>query len=217
MRPKEFGNRLSEAMRAAGFSKLAFAREMQVRRKERATRGGIPLRKVDRPALYAFLEGRDVPPVDTLGEMAEVLEVRLAWLAEGEEPLERDLPPSPVPIWLLDGHRGSSGIPGMEARLRAREAFEKLFFPRSRGYWEVEDVVRLVFDGLFQRRLARRRAQGDSGIPDPEYRAKAARGLFLKCFLDVKEELPGWVQFSSPEFTAAFLGRVPIWVGDERK
>lgn len=217
MRPKEFGNRLGQAMKAAGYSKLAFAREMQTRRKDGASRGDPRLRKVDRPALYAFLDGRDVPPVDTLAEMAEVLQVRLAWLAEGEEPLERDLPPNPLPIWLLDGHKGSWRRPSMESRVEAREAFEKLFFRRSRGYWEVEDVVRLVFDGLFGRRLARRRAQGDPGTADPEYRAKAARGLFLKCFLDVKDELPGWVEFSSPEFTAAFLAKVPVWVGDERK
>jgi transcriptional regulator with XRE-family HTH domain len=217
MTPQDFGTRLGEAMEAAGFSKLAFAREMQSRRKGRAARGEPPLRKVDRPALYTFLDGRDVPPMDTLAEMSEVLQVRLAWLAEGEEPLERDLPPNPVPIWLLDGLKGSHRQHTMKDRVEAREAFEKAFFPRSQGYWEVEDVVRLVFDGLFDRRLARRRGQGDPGVAHPEYRANAARGLFLKCFLDVKDELPGWVEFSSPEFTAAFLEKVSIWIGDERK
>lgn len=158
-----------------------------------------------------------MPPVDTLAEMAEVLRVRLAWLAEGEEPLERDLPGNPLPIWLLDGQRGSWRRPTMKDRVKAREAFEKTFFPRSSGYWEVETVVRLVFDGLYDRRLARRAGRGDPGVTDPEYRAKTARGLFLKCFLDVKDELPAWVKFSSPEFTAAFLAKVPIWVGAESK
>jgi hypothetical protein len=105
----------------------------------------------------------------------------------------------------------------MENRLKAREAFEKAFFPRSAGYWEAEPVVRLVFDGLFERRLARRRGRGDEGVADPEYRAETAWGLFLKCFLDVKAELPAWVDFSSPEFTAAFLAQLPTWVGDERE
>lgn len=42
MRAKEFGIRLGEAMKAAGFSKLAFAREMQIRRKNRASSGAPP-------------------------------------------------------------------------------------------------------------------------------------------------------------------------------
>jgi hypothetical protein len=204
-------------MEAAGFSKLGFAKELQARKRSRAARREPPLRKVDRPALYAFLDGRDVPPLDTLAEMAELLQVRLAWLAEGEEPLERDLPPNPPPIWLLDGRRVSRRGPSMKDRLEAREAFETAFFRRSAGYWEVEPVVRLVFDGLFQRRLARRRGRGDEGVTNPKYRAHTAWGLFLKCFLDVKAELPDWIEFSSPEFTGAFLAKLPIWIGDERE
>jgi hypothetical protein len=79
----------------------------------------------------------------------------------------------------------------------------------------VDTLVRLIFDGLFDRRLARRSGRGYPGVQDPEYRAKTARTLFLKCFLDVKAELPAWVQFSSQEFTSAFLARVPEWVADE--
>ena len=183
----------------------------------RATRGDPPLRKVDRPALYAFLDGRDVPPADTLAEMADILGVRVGWLALGEEPMEPDLPPYPLPLWLVDGHRGAWKRPGLAKRLEARQAFEVGFFPQAKGYEEAEEVVRLVFHELLHKRLERRRNRGDRGPSDPAYRADTARGLYLKCFLDVKVELPDWVPFSSPDFTEAFLPRVRRWIEDEKE
>ncbi|MGD2123398.1 MAG: hypothetical protein PVJ76_16720 [Gemmatimonadota bacterium] len=215
MRASDFGDRLSDALEGRGLSKLRFAKELQARRAARRSRGGPPLRKVDRSALYAFLQGRDVPPADTLAEMAELLGVRLAWLAEGEEPMERDLPGAPPPIWLIDGHRGAWKRPGVANRLQARVAFETHFFPRSRGYLEASPTVRWVFHDLLSRRLARRRARGDRGPSDPEYRAKTARGLYLKCFLDVADDLGEGVAYASKEFSAAFLSRVPRWMKDE--
>ena len=89
MRAKEFGARLKEALDGRGLSKLQFSREIQARRGAREARGEPPLRKVDRSALYAFLQGRDSPPVDTLAEMADVLGGRVGWLAEGEAHGER--------------------------------------------------------------------------------------------------------------------------------
>ena len=168
MRADEFGQRLSDALRGSGLSKLRFAKELQARRGARKARGEPPLRKVDRSALYAFLQGRDCPPVDTLGEMAELLGVRLAWLAEGEEPVERDLDGPPSPIWLIDGHRGAWKRPGVHKRLQARVAFEEHFFRRSGGYTEADPLVRRLFEGLLSRRLTRRRARGDRGAWDPE-------------------------------------------------
>jgi transcriptional regulator with XRE-family HTH domain len=217
MKAKEFGERLRGALHGAGFSKLHFARELQSRRGVRQARGGTPLRKVDRPALYAFLEGRDVPPIDTLSEMAEILDVRLGWLAEGEEPLERDLEDYPTPIWLVDGHRGAWRRPSVAKRREARSVFQELFLARSGGFQEAEPVVKAVFQELLSARLARRRSRGDRGPSDPSYRAETARGLYLKCFLDLKAELPKGTEFSSPVFTAAFLGKVGGWFADEER
>ncbi len=216
MRAEEFGGRLSEALRGKGISKLGFAKELQARRDARRRLGHPPLRKVDRSALYAFLQGRDFPPVDTLAEMAEILGVRLAWLAEGEEPMERALSGAPLPIWLIDGHRGPWKRPDVLKRSQARLAFDELFFPRSGGYMEAQPIVRSVFDHLLSRRLRRRRNRGDRGPTNPAYRAKTARGLYLKCFLDVQDDLPPETLFSSPAFTSAFLSRVAGWVADER-
>jgi len=216
MRAKEFGGRLKEALDARGLSKLEFAREIQARRVARKERGEPPLRKVDRSALYAFLQGRDVPPVDTLGEMAAVLGIRLGWLAEGEEPVESDLPEYPPPIWIVDGHRGPWRRPGVAKRLEARMAFEEAFSRRSGGFEEADPTVRLIFQELLARRLARRRNRGDRRPADATYRAGTARSLYLKCFMDVKEELPQGADFSSPEFTAVFLGRVAEWLEEER-
>jgi hypothetical protein len=215
MRAEEFGDRLSGALQGSGFSKLGFAKELQARRDAKRARGEPPLRKVDRSALYSFLQGRDFPPVDTLAEMAIMLGVRAGWLAEGEEPVERDLPGFPPPIWLIDGHRGPWKRPGIAKRAEARLAFEELFFPRSEGYSEAEPIVRLIFEDLLSRRLARRRNRGDRGPSYPIYRAKTARSLYLKCFLDVQDDLPTGTRFSSPEFTSAFLYRVAGWVKDE--
>jgi transcriptional regulator with XRE-family HTH domain len=215
MRAEEFGQRLSDALRGSGLPKLRFANKLQAKRTVRESRGEPPLRKVDRSALYAFLQGRDFPPVDTLAEMAELLGVRLAWLAEGEEPVERDLDGAPPPIWLIDGHRGPWKRPSVPKRFQARTAFEEHFFRRSEGYLEAEPVVRRLFAELLSRRLARRRTRGDRGPSDPEYRAKTARGLYLKCFLDVADELPDGTAFSSPVFTGAFLFRVSGWMRDE--
>lgn len=215
MRAVDLGHRLSEILSARGMSKLQFSVALQERRNERRSRGEPPLRKVDRPALYAFLDGRDVPPVDTLAEMADILEVRLGWLATGEEPMEVEVPPLPLPIWLVDGHRGPWKRPSVEKRLEARVAFQELFLGDSEGFWEAEPVVRLIFLDILARRLARRRSRGDRGPSDPAYRAQAAKSLYLKCFLDVKADLPQWVTFESPDFTSAFLDRVGSWLEDE--
>ena len=216
MGAKDFGDRLREALEARGMTKLQFARELQLRREARRKMGEPPLRKVDRPALYAFLRGRDFPPADTLGEMADLLGVRLGWLAEGEEPVERDLPEYPSPVWIVDGHRGPWRRPDVAKRLEARETFEAIFHRRSGGFLEADPTVRLIFKELLSRRFARRRNQGDRGPADPAYRADTAWNLYLKCFLDVKEELPPDTAFSSPEFTGAFLSRVAGWMEDER-
>jgi len=215
MRAREFGNRLAAALEASGLSKLGFAKDLQARRDARAAKGEPPLRKVDRSALYAFLQGRDLPPADTLAEMADILDVRLGWLAEGEEPIQRDLPQCPPPIWLVDGHRGSWRPPGPGKRALAREAFQVHFFRRSKGFEEADATVRLVFQELLGRRLARRRNRGDRGPSDPEYRANTARSLFLKCFLDVRADLPAGTLFSSSAFSAAFLSKVAVWIEDE--
>ena len=215
MNGRDFGNRLSEAMIAGGLSKLHFARELQKRKKRRTEGGGPPLRKVDRSALYAFLQGRDVPPVDTLAEMADILGVRLGWLAQGEEPLEPDLPDSPPPLWLVDGHRGPWKRPRVRVRHEARRVFQELFYARSVGFEEAEPTIRLIFQEILARRLSRRRSRGDRGPADPGYRADTARGLYLKCFMDLKADLPPGTSFSSPEFSAAFLGKVPGWLEDE--
>jgi len=215
MRAKELGDRLREALDARGQSKLQFAREIQARRVVREERGEPPLRKTDRSALYAFLQGRDVPPVDTLSEMADVLGVRLGWLAQGEEPLEPDLPEYPPPIWVVDGHRGPWRRPGVAKRLDARMAFGEAFGARSSGFEEADPMVRLIFQELLARRLARRRDRGDRGPAEATYRASTARNLYLKCFLDVMEELPPGTEFSSPEFTRAFLCGVGKWLDDE--
>jgi len=214
---KEFGARLKEALEGRGLSKLQFSREIQARRATREARGEPSLRKVDRSALYAFLQGRDFPPVDTLAEMADVLGVRVGWLAEGEEPPERDLPDCPAPIWVVDGHRGPWKRPSVEKRLEARLAFDEVFSRRSGGFEEADPTVRLVFQELLARRLARRRTRGDRGPADPTYRANTARSLYLKCFLDVRDDLPPGTRFSSPEFTAGFLGGVAKWMEDERE
>jgi len=216
MRATEFGDRLKEALDGRGLSKLQFARELQARRDHRKQQGEPSLRKTDRPALYAFLQGRDFPPMDTLAEMAEILGVRTGWLAEGEEPVERDLTEYPPPIWIVDGHRGPWRRPDLEKRMEARRVFEELFSRRSEGFSEADPVVRLVFQELLARRLARRRNRGDRGPADPAYRAKTARSLYLKCFLDVRDELSPETNFSSPEFTEAFLSRVSKWMEDER-
>jgi transcriptional regulator with XRE-family HTH domain len=216
MKAKELGDRLSEALDARGMSKLWFAREIQARRQAREVRGEPPLRKVDRSALYAFLQGRDVPPVDTLGEMADVLGVRLSWLAEGEEPLEPDLAEYPPPLWIVDGHRGPWRRPSVVKRLEAREIFQEVFTRRSEGFEEADPIVRLIFQELLARRLARRRNMGDRGPAEAAYRAETARSLFLKCFLDVQADLPERTSFSSQAFTTAFLGKVGKWVEDER-
>lgn len=217
MRAKELGARLEEALDGKGLSKLHFSRELQARRAIRKARGEPPLRKVDRSALYAFLQGRDSPPVDTLAEMADVLGVRVGWLAEGEEPPERDLPDCPAPIWVVDGHRGPWKRPSIGKRLEARLAFEEAFSRRSRGFEEADSTVRLIFQELLALRLGRRRNRGDRGPADPTYRANTARSLYLKCFMDVKDDLSPGTHFSSPEFTAAFLGRVGKWLEDERE
>ena len=117
MMAREFGDRLQEALNGKGISKLQFARELQTRRDSLRTQGQPSLRKVDRPALYAFLQGRDFPPMDTLEEMANILGVRAGWLATGEEPVERDLPEYPPPIWVVDGHRGPWRRPDLQKRL----------------------------------------------------------------------------------------------------
>ena len=215
MKAKEFGDRLREALDARGLSKLQFAREVQARRGARGERGEPPLRKTDRSALYAFLQGRDLPPLDTLGEMADILGVRLGWLAEGEEPLEPDLDDSPPPIWVVDGHRGPWKRPGVAKRLEARSTFDEVFNRRSEGFHEADPIVRMIFQELLARRLARRRNRGDRGPADAGYRAETAWNLYLKCFLDVKEELPPGISFASPEFTAAFLSRVGRWLDYE--
>lgn len=215
MTGRDFGNRLSEAMIAGGLSKLHFARELQRRKRHRSESGGPPLRKVDRSALYAFLQGRDVPPVDTLAEMADILGVRLGWLAQGEEPLEPDLPDCPPPLWLVDGHRGPWRRPRVRVRHEARKAFDVLFYSRSEGFEEAEPTIRLIFQEILARRLSRRRGRGDRGPADPEYRAGTARSLYLKCFMDLKAELPPETSFSSPEFSSAFLEKVPQWLKDE--
>ncbi|TFH58984.1 MAG: XRE family transcriptional regulator [Gemmatimonadales bacterium] len=217
MNAKEFGNRLAEALDGMGMSKLQFARELRTRREARKEKGEPLLRKVDRPALYAFLQGRDLPPVDTLGEMADVLRVRLGWLAEGEEPVERDLPEYPPPIWVVDGHRGPWRRPDVIRRMEARTAFEVVFGGRSEGFEEADPTVRLIFQLLLARRLARRRNRGDRGPADAVYRADTARNLYLKCFLDVMAELPSETTYASPEFTDAFLGRVARWLADEQE
>lgn len=92
MRALDLAARLNEAIDTYGMPKLEFARKLQVRRSARRARGEPTLRKVDRSALYAILDGGDVPPVDTLAEMAEILEVRLGWLEEGEDPRRFRLP-----------------------------------------------------------------------------------------------------------------------------
>jgi hypothetical protein len=217
MRAQDFGERLSEALSGRRMSKLQFSRVLQERRERRRARGEPPLRKVDRPALYAFLRGKEVPPADTLAEMAELLGVRVGWLAEGEEPMERDGPDVPLPIWLIDGQRGGWKRPGVGKRTEARRAFQESFFPNSHGYEEAELTVRLIFHELLSRRLERRRARGDRGPVDPAYRAKTARSLYLKCFLDVMHELPAGTSFASPEFTASFLSGVAGWMEDERR
>jgi hypothetical protein len=215
MDAREFGARLTEALAASGISKLAFVRALQARRTVLKAAGKPPLRKVDRPALYDMLEGRDVPPVDTLAEMAKILGVRLAWLAVGEEPMERDLPSGQPPIWLVDGHRGAWKRPSVKRRLEARETFQELFSRRSGGFAEAEPAVQVLFTELLSRRLNRRRNRGDRGPADPAYRAETARGLYLKCFLDLAAELPDGTAFSSPAFTAAFLANVGEWFKDE--
>jgi len=215
MNAKEFGARLTEALTASRTSKLAFARALQARRKARSMGGKPPLRKVDRSALYDFLEGRDVPPTDTLAEMSEILGVRMAWLAEGEEPAERHLPPSQLPIWLVDGHRGVWKRPSLKRRREAQDAFQELFLERSPGYSQAEPVVQMVFKEILFRRLNRRRNRGDRGPADPAYRAETARGLYLKCFLDLAADLPEGTEFSSPDFTAAFMAKVGDWLRDE--
>jgi len=217
MKAMEMGQRLSEALLARGITKLGFSDQLQRRRVERKRMGEPPLRKVDRPALYAFLEGRDVPPADTLVEMAEILAVRMAWLAEGEEPMEADLPPALPPVWLVDGHRGPWKRPTAQKRLEARGSFQEHFLGPSEGFLEAEPLVRGIFQELLARRLTRRRARGDRGPSDPAYRAKTARSLYLKCFLDVQAELPQGVTFSSPAFTVAFLARVGGWLSDEEE
>lgn len=211
-----FGNRLREALEGAGFSKLQFVRQLQARGALRKARGEPVLRKVDRSALYSFLKGRDFPPVDTLGEMADVLGVRLGWLAEGEEPVERDLPRPALPIYLVDGRRGPWRRASVAKRLEARKVFEEAFLRPCEGFSEAEPLVRLVFQDLLERRLARRRNRGDRSPADPAYRASTARGLYLKCFLDVMHDLPPGTEFSSPEFTTAFSSRVGAWLEDER-
>jgi len=215
MRAKEFGRRHAAALKDSGRSKLSFAKELQARRDAMKAKGEPPLRKVDRSALYAFLQGRDFPPTDTLAEMAEILGVRLGWLAEGEEPIQRDLPECPPPIWLVDGNRGPQRLPGPGKRAAARDAFQVHFFSRSKGFEESKATVRLIFQELLEKRLARRRDRGDRGPSDPVYRANTARSLYLKCFLDVSADLPAETTFSSPAFTAAFLSKVPVWVQDE--
>ena len=215
MQAREFGERLGEALEAAGFSKLRFVRLLQDRRQQRKARGEPPLRKVDRPALYAFLDGRDLPPVDTAAEMADILGVRLAWLAEGEEPLETGLPAFPPPIWLVVGREGPWRGPNLPARLRARRIFQESFLSRADGFAEADPVVRVAFVELLGRRLARRRAGGGRTASDAAYRASTAWGLYLKCFLDVMAELPSGTGYASREFTRAFLSRLAGWIEDE--
>lgn len=217
MRAKEFGYRLQEALNGKGISKLQFTRELQARRNFLRARGLPPLRKVDRPALYAFLDGRDVPPLDTLSEMAEILDVRAGWLADGEEPIERGLPEYPPPIWVVDGHRGPWRRPELKRRAEARLIFQDVFYRRSSGFEEADPVVRTIFLELLARRLKRRRSRGDKGPADPTYRANTARSLYLKCFLDVLDDLPPGTRFPSPEFTGAFLSRVAEWMEDEQR
>jgi hypothetical protein len=202
-------------LESRGLSKLQFAKELQRKKAVRKARGEPTLRKVDRPALYSFLQGRDVPPTDTLAEMAAILNVRTGWLAEGEQPVERGLADGIQPIWVIDGQRGPWKRPALKKRLEARLAFLEFFLGRARGYHEAEPVVRLIFHELLSRRLERRRNRGDRGPADPEYRAKTARGLYLKCFLDVMDELPQKTEFSSPTFTSAFLSGVGRWIEDE--
>jgi hypothetical protein len=217
MKAKEFASRLGEALGATGRSKLSVTRELQARREQRAARGEPTLRKVDRSALYSFLDGRDIPPADTAAEIADLLGVRLGWLVEGEEPMESDLAGFPAPIWLVDGQTGPWRRPGPQKRIEARGAFLVHFFRRCDGYEEAEAPVRTIFKELLARRLTRRRDRGDRGPSNPEYRAKTARSLFLKCFLDVLADLPQGTRVSSPTFTAAFLSRVAGWLEDEER
>jgi len=215
MNAVDFGIRLGQAMEGAGFSKLAFSRRLQERRDARAAKGEPRLRKVDRPALYSFLEGRDVPPLDTAFEMARLLGVRVGWLALGEEPMEPDLPDPLPPIWLVDGHRGPWRPPDVPTRLRARRIFQEAFLSRADGFQATERSVAVLFKELLGRRLARRRAHGERAASDPAYRASTAWGLYLKCFLDLKAVLPPDTAFSDPAFTREFLGRFRGWMEDE--
>ena len=129
--------------------------------------------------------------------------------------MERDLDPGPPPIWLVDGHRGSWKRPDLPSRLRTRAAFEEGLGGQFQGFEEAEPPVQWFFKELLALRLARRRERGDRGPADPVYRGKTARGLYLKCFLDLQYDLPEGTPFSSPEFTSAFLSRVAGWVEDE--
>ena len=167
MNARDFGHRLGEVLEASGFSKLQFSRQLQARRHAREARGEPPLRKVDRPALYAFLDGRDVPPLDTVAEMAEMLRVRLGWLAEGEERMEQGLPDGLPPVWLIDGRNLPLSRLGVSERLQSRRIFQEAFLGRSEGFHEAEPAVRVVFKELLARRLARRRAKGERATFDP--------------------------------------------------
>jgi transcriptional regulator with XRE-family HTH domain len=217
MRAREFGNRLAEALKGAGMSKLALSRELKARRRARELIGEPVLRKVDRPALYAALRGEDVPPLDTVAEMAQILGVRLGWLSDGEEPVEPDLAPFPTPIWLVKGPRRAGRPLGVPERLQARRIFQEAFLGRAQGFHEAQEVVRRVFQEILARRLDRRRSHGERGVGDPAYRASTAWSLYLKCFLDVSAELPSETRFSSADFTEAFLARVPGWLEDEKE
>jgi transcriptional regulator with XRE-family HTH domain len=215
MSTRTIGSRLEQLLKVRGVSKLEFSRELQARRRARLAAGRPPLRKVDRPAIYAVLAGEDVPPVDTLEEMARILQVRFSWLATGEEPMERDLEGSPAPLWLVDGHRGAWRRPRVRRRLEARQAFVETFFSRCPGFAESEPIVQRMFSHLLDLRLRRRRSRGDRGPALPEYRAETARGLYLKCFLDLAAETPEGTTFGSPAFTQAFLARMDRWLKDE--
>jgi hypothetical protein len=211
-----FARRLDEALKAAGMSKLGFSNQLQDRRSLRNALGEPPLRKVDRPALYTFLDGRGVPPLDTAQEMAKILGVRLGWLAIGEEPVEPGLSGPSPPIWLMDGQKGPWRRPSLGARRKARRVFEEEFLSRSSGFRQADPIVQVVFKELLARRLARRRALGERSVSEPSYRAQTAWGLYLKCFLDVMAGLPEGTRFSSPDFTDAFLARVGGWLDDEK-
>lgn len=164
--------------------------------------------------VYAFFSEttRKTPPVATLEALALILEVRVAWLAFGEGPMEAGVPSGPVrELFLVDGALWRFN-PFLDPQKRNwdRQSFHAAF-RSAEGFEKVSYTVQVVFSNYLAGYFEGTREEGryrDSAT----WRGQEAATQFIKALDMIRyKTIRGGEPAEDPNTTGALLWAFGSW------